>query len=152
MSESSSSKLVSVPEAPVFSPTEEEFADPLAYIASIRPQAELYGACKIRPPPGFKPDFALNKRTFRFKTRVQCVHELQERNSSQETFSANYELWLASQGKANRGYPVIYGQEVDLWRLYRLVTRRGGYEEVTNGGKGAWRDIARSLQVTFTLC
>lgn len=39
------------PEAPVFEPSEEEFQDPLAYIAKIRPYAEKIGLCKIRPPP-----------------------------------------------------------------------------------------------------
>ena len=37
-------------EAPVFVPTVEEFKNPLSYINKIRPVAEKYGICKIRPP------------------------------------------------------------------------------------------------------
>lgn len=37
-------------EAPVFVPTPEEFKNPLTYINKIRPIAEKYGICKIRPP------------------------------------------------------------------------------------------------------
>lgn len=39
------------PEAPVFSPNEIEFQDPLAYIDKIRSIAEQSGICKIKPPP-----------------------------------------------------------------------------------------------------
>lgn len=37
-------------EAPVFIPTKEEFANPLLYIQKIRPLAEKFGICKIKPP------------------------------------------------------------------------------------------------------
>ena len=38
-------------EAPVFIPTSEEFKNPLLYIQKIRPLAEKFGICKIKPPP-----------------------------------------------------------------------------------------------------
>lgn len=44
-------EFIPPPECPVFEPSWEEFADPLGYIAKIRPIAEKSGICKIRPPP-----------------------------------------------------------------------------------------------------
>jgi hypothetical protein len=40
----------SPPEAPIFYPTCDEFADPLEYIEKIRPIASRAGLCKIIPP------------------------------------------------------------------------------------------------------
>ena len=41
-----------VPEAPVFRPTVEEFSDVLEYIASIKIAGEAAGIVKIVPPAG----------------------------------------------------------------------------------------------------
>ena len=44
-------EFIAPPEASMFEPTWEEFQDPLAYMAKIRPIAEKSGICKIKPPP-----------------------------------------------------------------------------------------------------
>ena len=140
---------LSVSDAPVFYPNEDEFQRPLEYIASIRPIAEAFGLCKIVPPASWAPPFALNKATFSFKTRVQTISELQERvdpaKKAQE-FYFQYRAWhLRTHGKAFTKNPSYAGKEVDLSSLYRLVLRRGGYSLVTKD-KG-WREICQALKV-----
>ena len=44
-------RLSAVKEAPVYHPTEDEFADPLRYIASIRAEAEEFGICLLYTSP-----------------------------------------------------------------------------------------------------
>ncbi|KAI9908289.1 hypothetical protein PsorP6_016452 [Peronosclerospora sorghi] len=69
-----------LPPGAVFYPTIEQFADPLKYIASIEPAAARTGICKIVPPRGWNPTFALNLQDDRkqFATRRQNIHQLQE--------------------------------------------------------------------------
>ncbi|OCT52668.1 hypothetical protein CLCR_10931 [Cladophialophora carrionii] len=47
-------------EAPTFRPTEAEFRDPMEYIRSISDKASKFGICKIIPPEGWNPDFAID--------------------------------------------------------------------------------------------
>ena len=47
-------------EAPTYRPTEAEFRDPMEYIRSISEKASKYGICKVIPPDGWNPDFAID--------------------------------------------------------------------------------------------
>jgi len=73
-------KALDIPFGPTFFPTVEEFEKPpLHYINKIRPIAEKYGICKIKPPNGWKPPFSIDldsKKTF--ETKEQLLHRLQE--------------------------------------------------------------------------
>ncbi|KAK9819859.1 hypothetical protein WJX72_003401 [[Myrmecia] bisecta] len=110
--------------------------------------AEPYGICKVIPPEGWKPQFAIDKRRFRFRTRIQAVHELQERSASAKAAQAFYEdfnAFLKAHNKPLKKTPVYSGQEIDLCKLFRVVSRRGGYDQATEDK--AWRDVCRILQV-----
>lgn len=49
-----------IPAAPTYYPTAEEFKDPFAFIKSIRAEASKFGVCRIVPPAGWDPPFALD--------------------------------------------------------------------------------------------
>ena len=81
-----------IPSAPTFYPTEEEFADPLKYIDSIRPEAEKCGIACVVPPKGWAPPFSLDKGTngqhsdsFRFSIRKQLTSHLCTRLANTKT-------------------------------------------------------------------
>lgn len=70
-----------LPEAPTYWPTREEFADPVAYIASIAPEASAWGICRIVPPDGWAPPSSIPARLAsqaKYKTRLQAVHSLSQ--------------------------------------------------------------------------
>ena len=46
---------LTIREAPLFCPTEEEFIDPMEYIRSIQPRFYEFGICRIQPPPSWSP-------------------------------------------------------------------------------------------------
>ncbi|KAJ8545261.1 hypothetical protein K7X08_017844 [Anisodus acutangulus] len=70
-------------EAPVYYPNDEEFKDPLGYIASIRHNAQRYGICRIVPPASWSPPCPLREKNVweyaKFSTRIQQVDLLQNR-------------------------------------------------------------------------
>ncbi|KAK4252708.1 hypothetical protein QN277_014451 [Acacia crassicarpa] len=64
-----------ISECPVYSPTKEEFEDPLVYLQKIAPEASKYGICKIISPVSASVPAGVvlmkEKTGFKFTTRVQ---------------------------------------------------------------------------------
>jgi len=141
----------SVPEAPVFHPTEEEFADPLAYVARIRPLAEPYGICRIVPPTSWSPPHALDFTSLSFPTKRQPIHRLLARPApaDPDTFLLDYRRFLKASSAHRRGRrkglpksPALSdGRPVDLCRLFHAVKRFGGYDGACEGKR--WGDVVR---------
>lgn len=61
-------RMFGLEHAPVYHPTIEEFARPMEYIELIAPEAKQFGICKIVPPEGWRPPFALDT-----EVRRHCV-------------------------------------------------------------------------------
>lgn len=135
-------------QVPVFRPTEAEWRDPLRYLASIRRQGELIGMAKIVPPPRWEGQHTPDRESVRFKTKTQAVHELQWKDTVTEAkqFWAMFNAFQESTGASkSRKKPVFAGQEIDLYRLYRVVGKRGGFVEVC--AKKCWKDIVTAMEV-----
>ncbi|KAL1192038.1 Lysine-specific demethylase JMJ17 [Cardamine amara subsp. amara] len=131
-----------VPSGPVYYPTEEEFKDPLEYIYKIKPEAEVYGICKIVPPNSWKPPFGLDLESVKFPTKTQEIHRLQFRPAScnSKTFQLEYNRFLEDHlGKKLKKKLVFEGDELDLCKLFNAVKRFGGYDKVIKGKK--WGEV-----------
>lgn len=92
--------LPDLPEAPVFYPTAEEFADPMKYLDSIRPQAEPAGVIKIVPPKEWRCPFPIkeNGDSFHFQTCVQSVDQLRHRHGPGTKFMQNLRHFHRTRG------------------------------------------------------
>ncbi|CAE5962301.1 unnamed protein product [Arabidopsis arenosa] len=133
---------INVPLGPVYYPTEDEFKDPLEYIYKIKPEAEVYGICKIVPPNNWKPPFGLDLESVKFPTKTQEIHRLQFRPAScnSKTFQLEYNRFLEEHlGKKLKKRVVFEGEELDLCKLFNAVKRFGGYEKVVKGKK--WGEV-----------
>jgi len=63
-------------DCPVFSPTSDEFKDPMAYIRTISEKAKNYGICKIIPPVGWKMPFVTDSEVCIIFLRATVIFSL----------------------------------------------------------------------------
>lgn len=74
-----------LPPAPVYRPSEEDFADPVTYLCNIAVESSPYGIAKIIPPPSFRPPNRALEPGFRFTARRQQVVKSKEVYSVRHT-------------------------------------------------------------------
>ncbi|PNH00533.1 Lysine-specific demethylase 5D, partial [Tetrabaena socialis] len=119
-----------VPAAPVFYPTPEEFADPLSYIAKIRPEAEKHGICRIVPPAAcWDPPFMLGSGVkeggrdwFRFFTRKQFTSQLCMRARSADQQAGE----VGQQGGAEGQLQAMSGGRMGRMNMSSMETLAAG--------------------------
>lgn len=58
--------ISSIPEAPTYQPSEEEWANPMEYIRKISPEGRKYGIVKVAPPRSWNPTFAIDSEVCPF--------------------------------------------------------------------------------------
>ncbi|KAG3113428.1 hypothetical protein PI124_g10904 [Phytophthora idaei] len=131
------------PPCPVFYPTAEEFQHPLKYISSIRHIGMQAGICKIVPPTGWRPPFAINEKTFRFRTRVQQLNCIEGHSRAEGQFVEALRLFLYQRGQPMKELPRADGQLVNLRLLYKTVASLGGFNAVCSSSR--WEQVVRRV-------
>ncbi|ODN96426.1 histone demethylase JARID1 [Cryptococcus wingfieldii CBS 7118] len=139
----SESRLFGLEECPTFYPTHEEFKDTTAYIDSIAEEGKRYGICKIIPPEGWRMPFRLETDTFKFKSRLQRLNQLEAVSRAKINFLEQLSMFHMQQGDAKVHIPLIDRQPLDLWKLRREVNKSGGHLELDRA-KG-WSALADTL-------
>ncbi|XP_061146653.1 lysine (K)-specific demethylase 5Ba isoform X1 [Syngnathus typhle] len=129
MSQPQLNEFIPPPECPVFEPSWEEFADPLAYINKIRPIAEKTGICKVRPPPEWQPPFACDVERLKFTPRIQRLNELEAQTRVKLNFLDQIAKFWELQGCTLK-IPHLERKILDLYQLNKLVNDEGGFDAV----------------------
>nr|XP_014348079.1 PREDICTED: lysine-specific demethylase 5A [Latimeria chalumnae] len=134
MSSGMYSEFVAPPECLVFEPSWQDFSDPLGFINKIRPLAEKFGICKIRPPKWATKviDELINARKVGVKalTRVKL------------NFLDQLAKFWELQGSTLR-IPHVERKLLDLYMLSKIVASEGGFETVSREKK--WSKVASRM-------
>ncbi|OQD72726.1 hypothetical protein PENDEC_c019G06070 [Penicillium decumbens] len=132
-----------IPDAPTFRPTEEEFKDPVAYIRKIAPEGKKYGICRVIPPDGWQPTFAIDTERFHFKTRRQELNSVEGGNRANMNYIDGLAMFHKQHGTNYSRLPSVDKRPLDLYKLKKAVEIRGGFEQVCKTKK--WAEIGRDL-------
>ncbi|XP_064417731.1 lysine-specific demethylase 5A [Latimeria chalumnae] len=142
MSSGMYSEFVAPPECLVFEPSWQDFSDPLGFINKIRPLAEKFGICKIRPPKDWQPPFTCDVKNFSFTPRIQRLNELEALTRVKLNFLDQLAKFWELQGSTLR-IPHVERKLLDLYMLSKIVASEGGFETVSREKK--WSKVASRM-------
>ncbi|KAL7325007.1 hypothetical protein PS15p_210109 [Mucor circinelloides] len=100
-------RLFGIKEAPTFYPAKDEFKDPSTYIKSLEGPGSKYWIIKIVPPADYHPEFSLNTESFRFKTRVQKLNEIEGETRTAVNYLEQVKSYYKLKGKPTTYIPKL---------------------------------------------
>ncbi|CAK7268795.1 hypothetical protein SEPCBS57363_003273 [Sporothrix epigloea] len=130
-------------EAPTYTPTEEEWKDPMAFMRKITSEASKYGICKIIPPDSWNPPFAIDTQRFHFQTRKQELNSVEGSTRVNLGYLEGLFKYHKNMGNTLTRLPYVDKKPLDLYQLKRAVDSRGGFDMVCRLKK--WAEIGRDL-------
>ncbi|KAI4118291.1 MAG: hypothetical protein LQ345_001635 [Seirophora villosa] len=146
-------------DAPTFRPTADEFRDPMEYIRKIAPEGRKYGICKIIPPEGWTPGFAIDTEAanntqetecmlmapqkFHFRTRRQELNSVEGGTRTNLNYLDQLSKFHKQHGINLNRLPSVDKKPLNLFKLKQAVETRGGFEKVCKLKK--WAEIGRDL-------
>ncbi|CAK7212361.1 hypothetical protein SCUCBS95973_001437 [Sporothrix curviconia] len=130
-------------EAPTYTPTEEEWKDPMAFMRKIAPEASEYGICKIIPPDSWNPPFAIDTQRFHFQTRKQELNSVEGSTRVNLGYLEGLFKYHKNMGNTLTRLPYVDKKPLDLYQLKKAVDSRGGFDMVCRLKK--WAEIGRDL-------
>ncbi|XP_050683348.1 protein Jumonji isoform X8 [Leptidea sinapis] len=133
-----------IQEAPVWSPTAEEFKDPMKYIEHITKQC-TQGMLKVVPPPQFKPPCQLGG-PIHFTVVLHYISRMYKRWTPITKEITTMRAYLASQGVQIGRPPFIKGIQVDLPKLMNTIEKNGGFRNMQT--KQQWDKVAQAMNYT----
>lgn len=95
------------------------------------------------PPQGWRPPFAINDKTFRFRTRVQQLNCIDGHSRAEGNFVEALRMFLYRSGSPMQELPRAHGQLVNLRLLYRTVVELGGFDCVC--ASALWPQVVRRV-------
>lgn len=141
---------------PVFYVTRLQVPDPVVFYEMIEDLGSHYGCIKLQfcDENGSKvynsrqswSKFGFNTEQFGFKARTQCLNSSKVKKSHILDFHKQlyrYHTQFKGSPRSINKTPSIDKRTLDLYRLWKCVQLRGGYEEVCQ--KKLWAQIGREL-------